>query len=62
MKRHNNLTIAVAAVTTIVVSSTLLPSCSGRKMSDMEPAGDTVEVVIGPKDNQENTDTVTLPD
>lgn len=66
MKRDNHLTIAVAAAATIVVSSTLLPSCQGRKMSNMEPTGDTVEVVIGqgktsadtPDSMQESRDTI----
>lgn len=47
MKRHINKTIAAAAVATIVVSLSLLPSCKGRRMSDMVPAGDTVEVEVG---------------
>lgn len=32
---------------TVVISFLLLPSCRGRRMSDMQPTGDTVEVVIG---------------
>lgn len=47
MKRHINKTIAAAAVATIVVSLSLLPSCKGRRMSDMVPTGDTVEVEVG---------------
>lgn len=45
MKSFKKLAIAAASVATIVVF-TSLPSCKGRKMSNMEPTGDTVEVVI----------------
>lgn len=40
-------TIAAAMVATIVVSALMLTSCKGRKMSNMEPVGETVEVVMG---------------
>lgn len=38
-------TIAAAMVATIV-SSVALCGCSGRKMSNMEPTGETVEVEV----------------
>lgn len=40
-------TIAAAMAATIVVSALMLTSCKGRKMSNMEPVGETVEVVVG---------------
>lgn len=46
MRKSFSKTIAAAAVATIVVSATLLAGCKGRKMSNMEPTGETVEVVI----------------
>lgn len=36
---------AVPAVA-IVLAATMLLSCSGRRASDMQPSGETVEVVI----------------
>ena len=33
-------------------------SCKGRRMSDMEPDGDTVEVVVGNPDTSSVTDTI----
>ena len=45
MKKNNKWTIAAAMVATIVISVCSLSSCKGRRMSDMEPDGDTVEVV-----------------
>ena len=44
---HSSKTIAAAMAATVVISFLLLPSCRGRRMSDMQPTGDTVEVVIG---------------
>lgn len=49
MKYKNTGTIAAAVVATIVVSI-CLGSCQGRKMSNMEPLGETVEVVIDTPD------------
>lgn len=45
MKRHHLPTIAATTIATIVVSI-LLTACEGRRMSNMQPSGDTVEVVI----------------
>lgn len=36
--------VVAASVAAIAVSSCLLVSCQGRKMDNMEPTGDTVEV------------------
>ncbi len=44
-KRFDIRTIAVAVAATIVVFSGLV-SCKGRTMKNMEPTGDTVEVII----------------
>lgn len=45
-------------VATIVISICSFPSCKGRRMSDMEPDGDTVEVVVGNPDTSSVTDTI----
>lgn len=47
MKKHISKSIAAIlfGVATIVVSASLC-SCEGRKMSNMEPTGDTVEVMV----------------
>ena len=47
MKKTHIPTVAAALAATIVVSL-LLSSCQGRKMSNMEPTGETVEVVVNP--------------
>lgn len=47
MKYRAIRTIAAASVATIVVSI-CLTSCEGRRMSNMVPAGETVEVEIEP--------------
>lgn len=60
MKIRNRLTIAATAVASIVVSATLLPACQGRKMSNMEPTGETVDVVIG-QDNRLESIPDTMP-
>lgn len=44
MNRPDSKTIVAAIAAAIVVS--LLTSCQGRKMSNMQPTGDTVEAVI----------------
>lgn len=58
MKKNNKWTIAAAMVATIVISVCSLSSCKGRRMSYMEPDGDTVEVVIGNPDTSSSTDTI----
>lgn len=50
MKHYNFKTIAATVVATIVISIAL-SSCEGRKMSNMVPTGDTVEVVINTPDS-----------
>ncbi|MDE7180737.1 MAG: hypothetical protein K2N88_06025 [Muribaculaceae bacterium] len=45
MDKYSLKTIAAAVVATIVVSISLT-SCEGRRMSNMEPNGETVDVVI----------------
>lgn len=45
MNIRNKKTIAVAAAMAMVIVSGL-SSCKGRTMENMEPTGDTVEVVI----------------
>ena len=47
MKRLDNKAIAAAASVATIVVSLLFASCEGRKMSNMTPTGETVEVVIG---------------
>lgn len=59
MKFKSNKAIAAAVVATIVVSIAL-GACQGRKMSNMEPTGETVEVVIGDADTT-SADTATTP-
>ncbi|MDE6006073.1 MAG: hypothetical protein K2G67_00760 [Muribaculaceae bacterium] len=49
MKFKNIGTIAAATVATIVASIGM-GGCQGRKMSNMEPLGETVEVVIDTPD------------
>lgn len=48
MRFKSNKTIAAATVATIVISISVLTltGCQGRKMSNMEPTGETVEVEI----------------
>lgn len=47
MKRHISKTIAAAMVATIVISISMLTACEGRKMTNMVPTGETVEVNVG---------------
>lgn len=54
MNQHKVKVIAARMLATIAVFITLT-SCEGRKMSNMEPTGETVEVVVG-------TDTTTPAD
>lgn len=56
MKHSRKHTIAAAFAATIVVSLSALTSCEGRKMSNMHPVGETVEVPVS-----ELPDTVTPP-
>lgn len=68
MKIFSLSTIAATTVATIVVSLSLV-SCQGRKMSNMEPLGETVEVVIDrpdstavqPAGSEIQNDSVTMP-
>ena len=46
MKIFKAKTIAVASAATIVVSIMALTSCEGRRMSNMKPTGETVDVVV----------------
>ncbi|MCM1369234.1 MAG: hypothetical protein NC204_02560 [Candidatus Amulumruptor caecigallinarius] len=46
MVRNHHKAIAAASVATIALLSMPLASCKGRTMENMEPTGDTVEVVI----------------
>ena len=43
--------IAAASLVATIVASCTLCSCKGRKMSNMEPLHDTVEVVIASPDS-----------
>lgn len=47
MKTYNLKAIAATSVAAFAVSI-LLPGCEGRKMSNMTPDGETVEVVVEP--------------
>ena len=64
MRISYSKTIAAAAVATIVISIPLLTGCQGRKMTNMEPTGDTVEVVISaqndiaPLERPDTTETI----
>lgn len=49
MNLKNKKAIAAAMVATIA-ASICLGACKGRKMSNMEPTGETVEVVISSPD------------
>lgn len=57
----NNLKAIAAATVAAIAFSGILLSCQGRKMSNMEPTGDTVEVVISAPDAAADTVT-TAPD
>lgn len=48
MKLTLSRAIAAAAIAATIAASCMLVSCEGRRMSNMTPAGDTVEVVPGP--------------
>lgn len=45
MKKMNIKAIAAAFVATVALSC-IMTSCEGRKMSNMEPTGETVEVDV----------------
>lgn len=49
MKTHSNKAI-VAAIAATVAASFMFTGCEGRKMSNMTPDGETVEVIIGEPD------------
>lgn len=59
MGNLNKKVIAAALVATIAVSVPLLTSCEGRKMSNMKPTGETVEVDLS---SQLHPDSVPAPD
>ena len=44
MKLRFMKAVVAALVAAIAVSSCLLVSCQGRKMDNMEPTGDTIEI------------------
>lgn len=46
MTKTGKKAIAATMLAAIALSLTALTSCEGRKMSNMTPTGDTVEVVI----------------
>lgn len=51
MKLNMKKSIAAAVwVATIVVSAVLLTACEGRRMSNMQPNGETVEVEVSAAD------------
>lgn len=52
IRKYSHKTIAAAMVATIVVSLSFLPSCEGRKMSNMKPLDETVEVAVAPDSSQ----------
>lgn len=69
MKIFKVKTIAVASAATIVVSIMALTSCEGRRMSNMKPTGETVEVVVndtpevdGPETPGAAVDTLSVKD
>lgn len=47
--------IAAAMVATIVISMSMLTACEGRKMSNMTPTGDTVELEVARPDSPDST-------
>ena len=48
MKFNNRFAIAATMIVASMAASCLLSSCEGRKMSNMKPKGETVEVVVDP--------------
>lgn len=42
-------------VATIVISMSMLTACEGRKMSNMTPTGDTVELEVARPDSPDST-------
>ena len=54
MKKNNRKAIAAAMVATIAASLTF-SGCEGRKMSNMTPDGETVQVVIDEPQSDSST-------
>lgn len=50
MRKHKSNAIAAAVMVATIVVSSMFVSCEGRKMSNMKPTGETVEVVINEAD------------
>lgn len=46
MRKNVKKAIAAACMIATIAASFSLASCEGRKMSNMQPTGDTVEVVV----------------
>lgn len=44
--RNKKTGIATILFATVLLSAIGMSSCEGRKMSNMEPTGDTVEVIV----------------
>lgn len=51
MKKLRSLSIAAALPAATIVVSLLCASCEGRKMSNMVPKGETVEVNVDAQDS-----------
>lgn len=60
-KRMNEKRIAAAFVATILISVSLC-GCSGRKMSNMEPLGETVEVEVTNAEASDSTEIIPTED
>ncbi|MGN0237879.1 MAG: hypothetical protein ACI4AK_07350 [Lepagella sp.] len=58
MIKNGKKAIAATMFAAIALSLTILTSCEGRKMSNMTPTGDTVEVEI--EHPQETPDTTAV--
>lgn len=61
MKLQSNKATA-ATIVTAAAACLFMSSCEGRKMSNMTPTGDTVEVTISETDSTPLTDSSSNPD
>lgn len=56
MTKHKSKAIAATVMVATILVSLALGACRGRKMSNMEPKGETVEVVIDNPDGNPQSD------
>ena len=62
MKSYDRFAIAAVMMIATMAVSCMLSSCEGRKMSNMQPKGETVEVVINEVDNDGAPQDAPTPD